>query len=406
MSTIRKLSAIAFGIHSADQIALVSVPLVAALTFDASAKTIGILVACQSLAHLTGSIPFGMLVDRTQKRNLMITAAMISICGFLCAAISIHFDGLIWFGASITLSGFGVVLFTLTILSILPETVPPAKLANANSKVEIPRAICSFLVPLTIGLIITGVSMEWIFIFAAVGGVLALSFSVTLPNFSIGQHQRESLIPQIVKGGAYVMRHRLLLPISLCAILWNLAFAALLVVLVPTIQAVYHFDPGAFGIALSAFGLAAIAGSWFAGKIADQIAPSIILLFGPGSSLVAAIGMKSIGTNSSEYLLYACFFLLGFGPSMWLITQNSVRQLVTPSSILGRVNAVIQTSIYGVRPFGALAGGVIVGNYGPESGIAFILAAFAASFCVSLFSPLRSVKNYQTLEITNATNLA
>ena len=325
MSTVHRLTGAAYGIHFADQIALVSVPLVAALIFGASAEVIGILVACQSMAHLLGSIPFGIMIDRYQLRSLAIASALTSLGGFLGVVLSIFLGNVVWFGATITVAGFGVVLFVLTALSILPKVVPPKRLAKANSSIEIPRAICSFTVPLAVGLIITDVAAEWIFAVAGLGAMAALIFALSLPRLKMGQSRQERLIPQILEGSFYVLHHKLLLPISLCSIFWNLAFAASLVVLVPTIQEIYHFKPGAFGIALSAFGLAAIVGSWVAGKFADQIAPSVILLFGPGSSIIAAVSMMLIGSGGSEYLLYVCFFLLGFGPSMWVIVQNSVR---------------------------------------------------------------------------------
>ncbi len=402
MTIVHRLSGAAYGTHFADQIALVSVPLVAALAFDASPEVIGVLVACQSMAHLLGSIPFGVLVDQKQLRSLAIASAFVSLTGFLGAALGIFLNNVIWFGAAITLAGFGVVLFGLTALSILPKAVLPNALAKANSAIEIPRAMCSFSVPLIIGLIVTDVSAALIFAAAGVGALVALMFAFSLPKYEIAPKQQTPVIPQIFEGGRYVLQHSLLLPISLCAIFWNFAFAALLVILVPTIQDIYRFDPGTFGIALSAFGLAAVLGSWVAGRFSDQIAPSIILLFGPGSSVVAAIGMMLIDAQDFQYLLYACFFLLGFGPSMWLIAQNSVRQLVTPPAKLGRVNAVIQTAIYGIRPLGALIGGVVAGVAGPETGIILVIGAYAASFAVSLFSGLRSVVSYDDLRDVEA----
>ncbi len=399
MSTVRRLTGAAYGIHLADQIALVAVPLVAALAFDASAEAIGVLVACQSMAHLLGSIPFGILVDSAQQRSLAVAATLISVGGSFGAAASVVAGNVVGFGTAITLAGFGAVLFVLTALSILPKAVPANRLAGANAAIEIPRAACSFAVPLAIGLVVADVPAAWIFVAAGLGGIAALAFALSLPRFEIRRRRREPLIPQIVEGGVYVLRHSLLLPISLCAIFWNFAFAALLVVLVPAIREVYRFDPGTFGIALSAFGLAAICGSWLAGRFADRIAPSAILLFGPGSSAIAAAGLTVIGPGNAEPLLYACFFFLGFGPSMWLIAQNSVRQLVTPGTMLGRVNAVIQTAIYGIRPLGALIGGLVVGAAGPDSGLAVVVLAFAASFLVSLFSGLRSVSSYEEMQM-------
>ena len=400
MSTVRRLTGAAYGIHLADQIALVAVPLVAALAFDASAEVIGILVACQSMAHLLGSIPFGIMVDSAQQRSLAIAATLVSIVGSFGAAASVLAGNVVAFGATITIAGFGAVLFVLTALSILPKAVPANRLASANAAIEIPRAACSFAVPLAVGLVVADIPATWVFAMAGVGAFAALAFALSLPRFETSVRQREPVIPQIIEGGAYVMRHSLLLPISLCAIFWNFAFAALLVVLVPTIQDVYRFDPGTFGIALSAFGLAAICGSWLAGRFAQQVAPSVILLFGPGSSFLAAAGLLVVG--SDEILLYVCFFFLGFGPSMWLIAQNSVRQLVTPGTMLGRVNAVIQTAIYGIRPLGALIGGVVVGASDPETGLLLVVLAFGASFLVSVFSGLRSVMSYDGLQAAEA----
>ncbi|MCF6322552.1 MAG: MFS transporter, partial [Rhizobiaceae bacterium] len=157
MTTINRLAGAAFGIHFADQIALVSVPLVAALVFDAPAETIGILVACQSLAHLLGSLPFGVLVDRSQLRTLVLSSTLISFAGFLAAAASIFANSLFGFAIAVTFSGFGVVLFTLSALSIVPLTVASNGLARANATIEIPRTISLFIVPLSIGILIAGV---------------------------------------------------------------------------------------------------------------------------------------------------------------------------------------------------------------------------------------------------------
>lgn len=397
MSVLHRLTGAAYGTHFADQIALVSVPLVAALAFGATPEVIGILVACQSMAHLLGSIPFGILVDQQQLRSLAIASALTSFAGFATAALSILLGTVIWFGVGITIAGFGVVLFGLTALSILPRTVAAPALAQANAAIEIPRALCSFAVPLAIGLLI-GTAPGWmIFACACIGSLFALSLSLTLPTFEVRPKQQASAFSRVLEGGQYVISHRLLLPISLCAIFWNLAFAALLVVLVPVIREVYQFAPGTFGFALSAFGSAAVVGSWLAGRLAQRIAPSVILLFGPGSSVVAAGGLLLIGGDTYEMWLYACFFLLGFGPAMWLVVQNSVRQLVTPPAMLGRVNAVIQTAIYGIRPLGALVGGGVAGSLGPRTGLLLVFGAYVLSFMVAFFSGLRLVRSYGSL---------
>lgn len=397
MSTIRRLTGAAYGIHLADQVAIVSVPLVASVAFGASPATIGILVACQSLAHLFGSIPFGILVDQWQLRHLAIASASIALAGGISAVISIGMGALMWFGASITLAGFGTVFFGLTALSIVPRCAHAGELGRANAAIEVPRALCSFAVPLTVGAVLGGIPNWMIFAAACIGAGMAFIMSWSLPDFDRVKTQQAPVLTKILDGGAYVIGHALLLPIALCSVFWNFAFAALLVATVAAIETLYARDPGSFGVALAAFGLAAICGSWLSGRIANRVPPRIILLFGPGSSVVASAGLLFISQDTSVIWLYVLFFILGFGPSMWLVAQNSVRQLVTPPDMLGRVNAVIQTAIYGVRPLGAIAGGFCAARFGVETALYLVLAAYVASFAVSLLSDLRHVLNYQSL---------
>ncbi|MFT7593647.1 MAG: putative MFS family arabinose efflux permease [Paracoccaceae bacterium] len=78
---------------------------------------------------------------------------------------------------------------------------------------------------------------------------------------------------------------------------------------------------------LAAFGLAAICGTWTAKQIGTRIAPNFLLIFGPGISGVSVIILYVIPQGGSVFGVYAAFFLLGYGPSMWRITQNSAASL-------------------------------------------------------------------------------
>ncbi|MFT6089979.1 MFS transporter [Sulfitobacter sp.] len=398
MTPVRQLTRAAYGIHIADQIALVSVPLVAALIFDAPAETIGLLVACQSMAHLLGSIPFGILVDTYQQRTLAIAATSLSLVGFSGAAIAVAFGSLFWFGLFVVLSGFGIVLFMLTTLSIIPKTVAPKDLGTANAGIELPRALASFAVPLSVGIAISYMSAGWLFPLAAVGAAAACIFAMQLPRFEITPITvTETVFGRVLEGGKYVVRHGLLRAILLCAIFWNFAFSALLVTMVPLIRDVYVIGAGTFGIALAAFGAGAIMGSWISRRYGARIQPNIILLFGPGISVLAPVILYLVPAQGSFLPICAAFFIIGFGPSMWLIAQNSVRQIVSPSHMLGRVNAVIQTAIYGVRPLAAVLAGAFVGSSSPQAGLVLVFVAFVLSFLAATVSGLRNVKSYESL---------
>lgn len=107
----------------------------------------------------------------------------------------------------------------------------------------------------------------------------------------------------------------------------------------------YGADPALFARAMAAFGLAAIAGTWVIGRISSKVASNIILLFSPGSSVLASGLLLAVPGLNPEIFVYTAFFLLGFGPSVWLVAQTTGRQLVTPEQMLGRVNSTFQATI-------------------------------------------------------------
>jgi len=65
---------------------------------------------------------------------------------------------------------------------------------------------------------------------------------------------------------------------------------------------------------------------------------------------------------------------------------------VTPSALMGRVNATVQTAIYGVRPLGALAGGLVAAQAGLHAALLLIAVAFAMSTAVIVLSPLARLR--------------
>jgi predicted MFS family arabinose efflux permease len=193
-----------------------------------------------------------------------------------------------------------------------------------------------------------------------------------------------------------VARHELLRGISLCAIFWNFAFFALLAIWAPLALGPLHLDPAHMGLAQSAYGAGLILGALVAPMSSRQLPPFATLIFGPGVSVIAALlfllSPSGNGSTGGFALAAAGHFLVGFGPMLWLICQTTVRQLVTPAPLMGRVNATVQTAIYGVRPLGALTGGLVAAQAGLHGALILIAVAFALSTLVIVLSPLARLR--------------
>jgi hypothetical protein len=81
---------------------------------------------------------------------------------------------------------------------------------------------------------------------------------------------------------------------------------------------------------------------------------------------------------------------MGIGPILWVISTTTLRQLVTPPALLGRVSAINATA-YGARPLGAAIGAVVGGIYGAETCLVVAAIFFLIQALVILLSPVPSL---------------
>ena len=394
MKPFTALLGVSAGTHAADQLALATLPLTATLILGAGPDVLGLLVAAQSAAWLLVSLPAGAWVDRAPRRRLLIVALGLGLLASIAAVIAAATGIAVLLGVAAFAGASGTVVFVLTSVSLLPSLVRADDLPRSNARLELTRAVVSLAAPFIAGLLAQHLSPTWGYALAAFGAALALVCALALPKGVApnSQANRPSLFQAIRTGAEFVARHELLRGISLCAICWNFAFFALLAIWAPLALGPLHLDPAHMGLAQSAYGAGMILGALVAPISSRQLPPFATLIFGPAVSVVAALLFLTAPSGHGFLLSAAGHFLVGFGPILWLICQTTVRQLVTPTPLMGRVNATVQTAIYGVRPLGALAGGLVAAQAGLQSALILVAVAFALSTLVIVLSPLARLR--------------
>ena len=390
MKPFTALLGAAAGTHAADQLALATLPLTATLVLGAGPDVLGLLVAAQSLAWLLVSLPAGTWIDRRPRRQLLIAALGLGLLASVIAVVAAATGITTLLGIAAFAGASGTVVYVLTSVSLLPSLVAASDLPRANARLELVRAIVSLAAPFVAGLLAQHLSPTWGYALAALGAALALACVLTLPRVPAPAtgSARPSFLAAIRAGARFVIESDLLRGISLCAIFWNFAFFALLAIWAPLALGPLGLDPARMGLAQSAYGAGLILGALVAPISSRRLPPLATLIFGPAVSVLAAGLFLAALSGHGFGLSAAGFFLVGFGPMLWLICQTTVRQLVTPLPLMGRVNATVQTAIYGIRPLGALAGGVVAAHAGLPSALLVVAAAFVLSTLVIVLSPL------------------
>ncbi len=392
-----KLAAAATAANFADQMLLALLPLVL-VAAGAEAATVGVVVAAHAAAWFVVSLPVGAYADVMSRRTIMIGGALAILAGSIAGGVAIGSSfasaGLLALAAFTTASG--VVMIILAVFALMPKYVAAQTLAAANATNEFGRAAGSIAAPLLAAALTTRALGTIGFALAFAGGIVALAAALALPSEGRTAKTSVALLTAIRDGAAFVAREPVLKAIALCAIAWNAAFFALTAIFAPYAASTLGMTVSDIGKAWSAYGFGLLLGSLAASPMIRRLPTGFMFVFGPSLSCAAVTALLVAGHQQHSASAFPALFLLGFGPMTWGVLQTSVRQLLTPDAMLGRVGATMSMAIYGVRPLGALAASAISAFYGVDNALWLSAALFFVSFLALLLSPAARLRSMPT----------
>lgn len=377
-AALQRLTAAAFAAHAADQIVFAAVPLIAVLLGHGPGM-VGVLMGVQSSSWLLVSLPAGRWADRLATGSLVRRALAFSLAGLAVGTASASLGAT----GAMALAGVAVAGAAATVaiaaVAAVPRLAPPP-LARANARIELARAAASLGAPIAAGLLV-GLDAGLPFAAAALLVLLVIPGVRGLPDDDA--RQAPSAPSGLRDAAATVWQERRLRAVAGCAIAWNFAFFALAGAFVP-LAAAQGLAPTTIGTVLACYGAGLILGALAAPHVLARAAAGAVLAFGPASSILGA-GLIAFAPGAAA--LATGQFLLGFGPMLWMVARTGLLQSLTRADQRGQVAAVMQVSVFGVRPLGALAGAALSATGGIEATVALALAGFTVSLVVIVASP-------------------
>ena len=384
--------------QSAEQIGLAATPLVAVLALGAGAGETGFLQTAQTLPFLILAIPAGLLADRMPRRRLMALAEAVR-AGSLIVTLVLAQTGLLslgWLALLGAAGACGTVAYSVTAPSLVPVLVPPERLAGANARLELARTAAFVGGPA-----VAGALVGWTGASAAFGLAAALSTGGVILLGGLREPARARVpaghpLADLAEGAGFMLRHALLLPILITQFVFNTAFFVLQAVYVPYAVHRLGLSASGVGITLAIYGVGMVVGALLAGRAIRALPFGVVIVIGPIAGLAAALVMMSTLWMPTPALAGLSFFLFGVGPIMWTISTTTLRQMVTPERLLGRVSA-INIAMYGSRPLGAAIGALVGGLYGAETALVVAAAGFLIQALVILASPVRRLARHSEM---------
>jgi predicted MFS family arabinose efflux permease len=391
-ATFNRLAWSNLAAQSAEQIALAAAPIVAVLMLGVGEGATGLLQTALTLPFILFAIPAGLLADRISRRRLMTSAEALRAIALAVILVLIWRDALTL--SALALAGFiavcGTVAYSVAAPALVPSLVSSNLLPAANARIELARTVAFAGGPALGGVLVGWIGAAPAFGFAAALSVIAVVLLSGIYEPARQPAPRRHPLQDIREGAAFVLHHPLLRPVFITQFIFNTASFLLLAVFVPYAVRRLGLSATGVGTTLAMYGVGMVAGALSATRVMRRLPFGVVIGLGPVTGFAAAAVLALTTWIPSPALAGLGFFLLGAGPILWVISTTTLRQSVTPPSLLGRVSAINIMS-YGARPIGSALGAIVGGFYGAEACLYLAVAIFAVQALVILISPAVSL---------------
>lgn len=356
----------------------------------------GIVGALYSLPYLVFSLPIGALIDRWDRKLVMILCDAGRALSLGSIPLSLLFGGpWLWQIYIVAfIEGTLFVFFNIAEVAALPRVVPKSQLSSATGLNHAAEASTGLIGP-PIGTVL----------FASVGRIFpflldAVSYSASMVSllFVRTNFQKERVVKErhlgreIKEGVAWLWNQPLVRFMSFLTGGNNFAFAGLFLIIIAKSKEL-SIPEEQLGIILSIGAVGGIVGSVVGGKIGKQ------LKFGP--TIIAIMWLQTL--LFPFYAIAPNLLVLGIISALiymlspvYNVVQFSYRLALIPDELQGRVNSSFRLIAFGFMPLGQTLVGFLLGWFSTNTSV-LVLTAWLVVF--SLLATINShVRNAKPIE--------
>ncbi|MFD5032424.1 MFS transporter [Streptomyces sp. NPDC058405] len=385
-----------------DRITELALPLIAISALNASANQVAWLTALIWTPNLL-AIFLGAWVDqRAHKRRLMILADLVR-AAVLLSVPAAYLLGAVTLGqlyAVALLMGTAGVLFNTAYPPFFVRLVPRASYVDANSKLSASRSASYVAGPAIGGALVQALTAPVTVVVDAltflVSAVLVGRVSVDEPPAASGSAGAPSLLQRAREGLSFVVRHPVLRATLGCAATVNFfTFVAGSGLMVLFANRSLGLSAGAIGIAFGIGATGSVLGAVSAPKLSRRFGVGRSIVVGavlfPAPIAIAAAAGGPLWLRAGA--LAAAEFLSGFGVMLFDVNLNSLQAAVIPDGMRSRVAGAYSTINYGIRPVGAIVGGLLATLIGLRATLLIAAVGGALSLLWLLPSPIPRIRS-------------
>ena len=333
--------------------------------------SLGLIGLANFVPILVFSLIGGLVADKLDRKKLLIG----SIVSQLILA-------LVLFLITITESVNPFMIYLILILvataqsfsmparqAILPTLVPEKYLLNATSLNTLHWQVATLIGPAIAGFLIAGIGVNAVYLFNAFS-FLFFIFSILSLKLHIQNHNLQEVefnLSSVWEGVKFVFKTPILYSTMILDFLAT--FFGEATILMPVFaRDVLHTGPKGLGLLYSAPAVGGVLAGLLVALLHHKIKNQ-------GKIIIASIilyGFATIAFGLSKYLPLSLLFLVlvGFGDMVSTVIRNTIRQIVTPDNLRGRMASITRIFFQGGPQLGEIEAGFLAKAIGGPFSVA------------------------------------
>lgn len=334
------------------------------LELTASPAAAGIAGMLTTIPYLFLSLPAGAMVDRWNRKRVMVLCDLARSVAFASVPIAIFLNALtLWQIYAVALvEGTLFVFFNIAEVAALPRVVPKEQFGDATSQNMATFGAAGLVGPGLGGFLYQSVGRMVPFILDAVSYLIsALSLLLIKANF---QEERVStqrnLRAEIREGLVWMWQQPLVRLTSFLSgglNFINIGSYLIVIVLAKNLGA----DDSSIGVIFSVAAIGGIVGAALGGRIQRRFALGHIIT---ASTWTAVVCMPLYALAPNIWVLGAIAACVFFSIPAYSVAVLSYRLALIPDALQGRVNSAVRLLAFGFQPLGSFLAGVLLERIG------------------------------------------
>jgi len=309
-----------------------------------------------------GSFIAGALIDRVERRRLVIIAQLIIMANELLV-LALLVAGMLAFWHLLATAFVMGVLFPFvmpTRTAMIYGLVGRERLGNAMALQAATMNVARILGPALVGMLIPLITLEGAYI-ASISLYLVSTFAMLkLPKSRTEQHSGKSLLKDISYSFTYVARHREILLCLLFGILPLLLAMPLYSMLVVFAEEIWTVGEAGLGMLMATVGIGGISGSLVVARMGDHDRRARWMVV---AALLFALLVAGFSLSPSFYLALVLLLGANLFSNISQTLNNTLIQLLAHNEVRGRMSSLMMLSL-GLTPLGVLPIALAAARFG------------------------------------------